>query len=268
MRTSLLVEIPTLMTMKHGRTLRRELSWRLLQRTNSAMLLVSPIQTSQILSCPRFIKDMIQKWNYIKMTSMEYSPYMVHVFIIENGNQLHFWVILRMIYNVNICPWISLLGKPEGTTTTSSTEAPISTTETTATTRFPCDLKIDAVTDGKCMKISWVKSSIWIDNYVFMITPVLLQYWKLAFYWSQGQMDMFTFSGGVLCIKWDPRESFLAFLAPFGASSQEPRQKMSDQHFISALKTKWCSLKVRQIQKRISENTVFENVIQRCQMKS
>ena len=182
--------------------------------------------------------------------------------------QLHYWVILRMVYNVNICSSISLLGKPEGTTTTSSTEAPISTTETTATTRFPCDLKIDAVTDGKCMKISWVKSSIWIDNYVFMITLVLLQYWKLAFYWSQDQMDIFTFSGGVLCIKWDPRESFLAFLAPFGASSQEPRQKMSDQHFISALKTKWCSLKVRQIQKRISENTVFENVIQRCQMKS
>lgn len=51
-------------------------------------------------------------------------------------------------------PSISLLGKPEGTTTTSSTEAPISTTETTATTRFPCDLKIDAVTDGKCLKIS------------------------------------------------------------------------------------------------------------------
>lgn len=59
-----------------------------------------------------------------------------------------------MVCNVNMYPSISLLGKPEGTTTTSSTEAPISTTETTATTRFPCDLKIDAVTDGKCLKIS------------------------------------------------------------------------------------------------------------------
>nr|XP_022345774.1 matrix metalloproteinase-19-like [Crassostrea virginica] len=99
----------------------------------------------------------------------------------------------------------SLYGKPEGTTTTSSTEAPISTTETTATTRFPCDLKIDAVTDGP-------------DGYIY--------FFRRSFVYKMG-----------------PEGVLPGFPRPIRSIFQEPRQKMSDQHFISALKIKWFSLK-------------------------